>query len=335
MDLQPHFSITANGNEIAESLRERIVEVVVTERTGLLSDTCYIKFDNLGKAPIQLPKQGDKVEIAVGYKQGSEDGNAPLKPLGFFEIGEFNLNGPLRSLELFGNKVLWHKGFKTPKQRSWPETPEPPQKLKDLIGKIAGEYGLEAKVAPEFESTTLAQIEQSESDMQLLSKLADQFDAVMKITNDKLVFMPKGTGKSLSGKDLDKIELDNSELLNWCLNRSFYKQVGEVSAYYHDLNTAERVEVKSGSGVPALVLPYLFADEASALAATKSKSVSLTRSFNTLKLTVIGHSGISAGHAISVANTDTEADGDWYVSAVTHCIDQQGFRSHLVCESLS
>ncbi|CAH9055147.1 hypothetical protein PSECIP111951_01182 [Pseudoalteromonas holothuriae] len=335
MDIQPQFSIKTNGKEVAKRLIDRVVNVTVRMKTGLMSDSCYVRFDNLEAAPIQQPKPTDLVEIAMGYKEGNEDKSATLTPLGKFEVGEFNLTGPVRSLELFGNKLLWHTALKAPKHRSWPEDPKQPKKLGELVSDIAGEYGLEAKVGDAFKNIELPHIEQSESDAQLLSMLAEQFDAIVKIAHDKLIFMARGTGRSLSGKELKEVEIKNSQILSWRYGKDAYRQVGDVTAFYYDLDKAARTPVKEGSGSPSIVLAYVYADEASAKRAAKAKHNRLKRASTRINLSIIGDANIVAGAVVKIVNTKSDADGKWFVDGVEHCINKQGFRSHLVCEQLT
>lgn len=335
MGLQPQYSIKANGKEVAERLRDRLVEVRVSLKTGLQSDTCYVRFDNLGTAPIQEPKATDIVEIAMGYKNGAADKSAKLSPLGAFEVGEYSVSGPVRSLELFGNKMLWHTGLKTPKQKSWPDDPSTPQKLGDLVSDIAAEHGLDPKVGPDFTSIELPHIEQSESDLQLLTKLAEQYDAVLKIAQDKLVFMARGTGKSLSGKPLKEVEIDVGQLLSWHYMQDAYRKVGEVKAYFYDQNEAKRKQVKAGKGAPATILPYVYADEAYATQAATAKHNRLNRSAKSMRAKVIGDPAIGAGAVVKIVNTQTTVDGKWYVSEVEHCINGEGFASYLLCEQIA
>ncbi|WP_440055507.1 phage late control D family protein [Pseudoalteromonas sp. T1lg65] len=336
MNLQPNFSIKANGNEVADTLKNRVVEVSVTTRTGLLSDTCAVRFENLEKLPIATPGKAASLEIAMGYKEGVQDSQSPLEPLGIFEVGAYELSGPRRALSLFGNKTLWHTALKAPKQRSWPKDgSDEPLLLSDVIATIAGEYGLEPKVGPAFSGIELSHIEQSESDMQLLTRLSEQFDAVMKIANDKLIFMAKGTGLSLSGQALPKVKLGKADIHLWQLSANQNRSVDEVEAYYYDLQLAERKPLSVGGGAIKTTLPYVYATEAQATNAAKAKLQRLQRCYKQLQLEIVGAPKLVAGGVVTIAEVDDELDGDWFVSEVKHVINPLGFRSILQCEALT
>ncbi|PCK33101.1 phage late control D family protein [Pseudoalteromonas piscicida] len=336
MDLQPHYSIKANGNEVSKTLKNRLVEVSVTTRTGLASDTCYVRFDNLADAPIALPAPDDKLEIAMGYKEGTKDQSAPSTKLGLFEVGAYELTGPNRSLTLFGNKVLWDKDFKALKVRSWPpEGKDEPLKLDKLIKEIAGEYGLQAKIGEAFSGLEIPHIEQSESDMQLLSKLAVQFDAIMKIVDDKLIFMAKGTGKSLTGKALPSAALGKAQITAWRLNADHNKLIKAVNAYFYDKTLAQKTQVSVGGGSPQTTLSYVYYDEAQAKAAAKSMLQRLGRAHHELHLSVVGDPALVAGGVVTLEEVDENLNGDWFITEVKHIINHAGFKSHLICEALN
>ncbi|WP_081310637.1 phage late control D family protein [Pseudoalteromonas luteoviolacea] len=335
MELQAHYSVKANGKEVAAQLRDRIAEVRVTLRTGLLSDTCYVKFDNLGNLPITAPKGAEDLEIGMGYKQGTGDNSAPIVEMGKYSVGEYQLIGPVRALELHGNKVIWDQELKTLKFKSWPSSDDAPLMLADVISEIAGQYGLSPCIADSYQQIQLPQIEQSESDMQLLSKLAEQFDAFMKIVNDKLIFMNKGTGRSLSGQALPEVALGPKWLTNWILNAQHYKSVGEVKAKFYDFDIAELKTVNAGSKSPSHVLPYVFANEAIAQAAADSKLNQLKRSHKSVQLHTFGKPDIVAGGVVEIEDVADEINGRWYVNEVEHVINGQGFYSYVSCEALA
>ncbi|USD29496.1 phage tail protein [Pseudoalteromonas sp. SCSIO 43201] len=335
MNLQPHYSIKANGSEVANTLKNRLVEVSVTTRTGLASDTCYVRFDNLAEAPIALPSPSDKLEIAMGYKEGTKDQSAPSTKLGIFEVGAYELTGPNRSLTLFGNKVLWDKDFKALKVRSWPKNgKDEPVLLDKLIKEIAAEYGLQAKIGDSFQGLEIPHIEQSESDMQLLSKLAVQFDAIMKIADDKLIFMAKGTGKSLSGKALPSATIGKKQLTAWKLNANHHKLIKSVDAYFYDQALAQKKQVSAGSGTPKTALTYVHHTQAQAQAAADAMLSRLARAHRVVALSVVGDPALVAGGVITIKEVDDSLDGDWFISEVKHVINHAGFASHLTCEAL-
>ncbi|WP_125781849.1 phage late control D family protein [Pseudoalteromonas rubra] len=333
MNQQPYFSIKANGNEVTKRLKDRIVEVSVTQRTGLLSDVCKVRFDNLEELPIQLPEPGNVLEIAMGYKDGTPDTHAALTPVGKFDVGAYELTGPARALTLYGNSIMWDADFKSPRFRSWPpQGDETPVTLGDLVAQIASEYGLQSGVSEVLSSITLPHLEQSESDMQLLTRLALRYDAVMKVAAGKLLFVAKGSGQSLSGQTVTSATLGNHQIIHWSKVSNHYHLVGTVQSYYHDAKQAQRMSVQAGSGTPVIKLPYLYSDAASAQAAASSQLTRLKRAHGAVQLTVPGNPEIVAGALISVDNSVDHLQGDWFITEVTHQLTSTGYTSLITAE---
>src|ERR1700754_1190564 len=81
-----------------------------------------------------------------------------------------------------------------------------------LVRNIAASSGLTAAVSSTFDNIKIPHIDQTnESDMNLLTRLARNYGAVMKPTSGHLVFAKKGAGTSVTGKPLGKITIDRSE----------------------------------------------------------------------------------------------------------------------------
>ena len=332
---QPFYSVKTSGNEIAKKLRDRLVEVSVTQRCGLVSDTCHVKFDNLPSAQIKLPKETDTIEIAMGYKSGTEDADAKLIGLGKYVVGEFQVKGPIRSLDIYGNKLNWHEGFKSPKAFTWESSNENPLLLRDLVNAIADKNSLNAAVDESLGQTVLPHIEQSESDMQLLTRLANQYDAFMKVIEAKLLFIPKGTGKTLSGKSAKASIISPSQIVDWRFKQHNSQIIRTVEARYYDFELAEQNTFKQGSGEPSYQLPYIYSDEFNAEQAARGKLQQFKRTHQVLSLVVWGDANIKAGTVIKFEGDKPPVNGSWFVETVTHTINGLGFISHVTCESLN
>jgi phage protein D len=332
---QPFYSIKTSGNEIAKKLRDRLVEVSVTQRCGLVSDICHVKFDNLPSAQIKLPKETDTIEIAMGYKSGTEDTDTELVGLGKYTVGEFHVRGPIRALDIYGNKLNWHEGFKSPKAVTWESTDETPLFLSDLVRAIASNHGFDAAVAQEYNQVVLPHIEQSESDMQLLSRLAIQHDAFMKVIEEKLLFMPKGTGKTLSGKSTKAAVITSSQLVDWRFKQQHSQLIKSVKAKYYDFEQATQEVEEQGNGDPSYQLPYIFADKASAQAAAKGKLQQFKRTQQVMCISIWGNPNIKAGSVLKIEDESSPTNGSWFVDTVQHVINGSGFLSFVTCESLN
>ncbi len=331
----PKFVLSANGKDIGKKLMDRIVSVQVSQKTGLVSDSCIIVLDDHRQSPIQLPGNDDSIGISLGYGQEKEDDNSQLIDFGTFEVAEFSLSGTRDTMTIFGDKSIWKKGIQIPVKFSWQSTQEQPLLLQSLIDTVAGKYGLQAKLSSQLSDITLPAIEQSESDMQLLTRLASYFDAIVKIVEGFLIFMPRGTGKTASNKLLPEITIRREQLLSWSSLSTQYPGYKSCRAWYYDFIEAKKKMVEIGSGDPCFDLNFSYANEETAQLAAQSRLNHARRMAKAIDLKFIGEPNVMAGGIIKLEGVRDGINGRWFVSQVDHLINDKGFVSKARCELIT
>ena len=99
-------------------------------------------------------------------------------------------------------------GIRAPKTRSWRDVT-----LEDIVKKIAGEHGLKPRVSDSLKSVFYKYLAQTaESDLNLISRLAKDLDAVAKAAGGYLIVAKRGDGKAADGSDLPVITLTRSQM---------------------------------------------------------------------------------------------------------------------------
>ncbi|MCJ8268186.1 MAG: hypothetical protein MJK04_02180 [Psychrosphaera sp.] len=330
MNTKPDFSITANSSDVTRSLTDRVASLEIIQHSGLISDHCILTLDDHRKSRIQAPKPGDTLRIALGYQ-----GDDPLVDHGEYEVAEHSFSGSRDTLTIYANKLMGSARLKSPVQRSWPSSEEKPLLLKTLLADIASNHGLEAKINAQLGEIKLAGVEQSESDLQLMTRLASLYDATARIVEKYLIFMPRGSGLSRSGSKLATVKLDYQQLISWNLLSSQYPAYKSCKASYHDTINAQRKVVTAGSGSPCFELHYPLADEVTAQWAAKSRLNDFKRTTNTLSVTSIGEPNLMAGGVTELSNVRDGIDGQWCLTRVHHRIDASGYISTFDCEQMT
>lgn len=95
------------------------------------------------------------------------------------------------------------KGLKTKRERGWSNTT-----LGDVSGDIALGNGLTANIAGALDGLPILQLDQAnESDANLISRVGEEFDAVVTVKDGCLLCLPAGGGKTASGAELPHITL--------------------------------------------------------------------------------------------------------------------------------
>ena len=245
----PSYQIKIDQKELAPDITGRIQSITVSDEEGMESDSISIDFED-SDGNLALPKRGVRVEVAMGYV-------GKISPVGAFIVDEVELE--TGRLSVSGKGFDTDKSLKTMKTRSFKA-----KKLADVIKKISEENGLQAKVAPDFSATVFAKelVQQNESDLNLLTRLAKSHNAVFKIQGSTLLFALKNSGKTGSGQDLPEVEINVSSEISWNVIFSGRSEYRKVIAKVYDIDTGESIEVVAGEpkGFPVLVLPGQYTD---------------------------------------------------------------------------
>jgi len=267
--------------------------------------------------PVQLPPTGAELQLSIGY-------DGIYQPMGLFVCDEVELSGWPGEMTIRARAAVYDKSkggksdLQTQKTRSWPAG----TKLADMVKKIAGEHGLEAKVAQSLQSITLPHIDQAdESNINLLIRVAKKYDAIVKPAAGKLVVAKRGESKSVSGETLPPAVILGPNCTNYRMTISKRETAGMVVAYWHAVKSAKRKEVKVGKGEPVRRLRNNYPTEEMALAAARAELQRRERGQQTLALSVIGDPTIAAEAKLTVIGIRPDVDGEWLITRVTHKID--------------
>ena len=322
--MQPTFKVQVqNGSDITQLIADRLVEIQITDRAGVKSDTVSIEIDDRDQR-LQVPKTGAKLEVWLGYIGGA------LVKIGTYAVDEVEMSGPLRTMTIRGNAADMNGGIKSPKERSWHGVT-----FGDLAQKIGKENELKVSISQKLANIKLEHIDQTESDMQLLSRLCAENSATMKVSDGRLVIAEHASGKSNSGKDLPKLKLDGSACGSWSASISKRNKYGSVIAYWQDVGIAKRENVVAGEGKPSLTLKHSYKSEDEAQRAAESKLNALRRGGGTVSIRgMVGDPTYSAECEASLSGFREGVDGDgWIVNQVTHSLTNSGYTCSLELEA--
>ncbi|WP_035216179.1 phage late control D family protein [Desulfobulbus elongatus] len=320
--MTPDFRVTADSKNITEAIRSRLLELRVRDEAGLDSDTCEIRLDD--RAPhIALPRTGAKLEVHLGYRQTG------LVAMGKWTVDEAGVSGPPATLNLRARAADLLAAIKSPRERSWPDGTT----LGALVTTIAGAHDLVPAVSATLAGIVLPHIDQTESDLNLLTRLARDHDAVAKAAGGRLLFCPRGEAKSAGGTPLARIELTWTDLGTY---EAVYTERGKYSAviaHWQDVQGGERIPVKAGAGEPELTLRRTYPDEATAWAAAKSRLSALERGAATLRLSCRGNVRLMAEARLVISDVRPGVDGEWSVVRVEHVYNGQGYHCEVEAET--
>ncbi len=193
------------------------------------SDKAEILLDNRDSV-LEIPATGANLEISIGYE------DKELNLMGSYIVDTVKLMSPPLKMRVTAKatntkiKNLNSK-IRSPKSKSWHE-----HTLFSIVSAIAKAHEFEAIIDNQLNEIYIKHIDQTdESDISFLSRLAKDHDSFIKFIDDKLIFIKKGTGTSISGVELPEAEIFESEITNWKLSVSERGKFGRVRAKWHNL----------------------------------------------------------------------------------------------------
>lgn len=318
----PRAVVLVNGSR-AVSFMGGIGSITVSDSTGFESDTVSIVLP-LRDANLGLLIAGGEMEVIMGYFPFQ------MQSMGKFVIDEISASGPPDIITITGRAAPFSgtsegkKSMAEQKSRDWPEGAT----IEDIASTIAGDHGLEPKIADDVKSIVPGQISQvDESDLNFLVKIAIEHDLTVKPAAGTLVVSKRGKGESVTGKPLPPVFVKPSMISTW--RGSIYTRdpAGTVIATYRDLEKAEDVEVSEGDGEPIQRLKQSFPNEASAKAAAKTARDKSKRRAGKLEITMPGNPNIMAECPVFTWGLPGISFGNWIAEQVTHTISEQGYQT--------
>lgn len=339
--MQPLFRIYAGSQEITVAIRDRLIELVVTDEAGIQSDELKLTLDDRRRedgAIAELPRIGTVLTVSLGYAETT------LVAMGRFIVDEVEIRSPPATLTVSAKAADMVGPFRSPKTRSWDETT-----LGQLVEAIASEHRYEAKIDPELGAIEIPHLDQTEeSDMALLTRLATKHDAVAKPVAGFLVLAKQGAIKTITGQVMPTVRLSASDLAEWRYRHSARKPGGSGStsdhdtqkppttatggtrAYWWDFERGERREFTTGQP-PFEEIRYVHATEAEAKAAAATRKNTGERGQGELSFSLSGDPRLAAEGRLSIT-LRPGIPTDWRIKRVEHRLGAQGYTTQVECE---
>lgn len=233
----PKFSVVVitqdkQKNDITQTVADRLMSMTIEDNRGFEADMLDLQLsDHDGK--LALPPRNATIHVAIGW-QGEQ-----LIDKGKYLVDEIQFSGAPDTLTLRARSADLKGGLSEQKERSFHGI-----KLGALIEQIAKENKLESLCAKEYANQTIAHIDQTnESDINLLTRLAEDYGAMATVKNGTLLFMPLGQAKTASGKPLPTMEITKSKGDSYAFSLAESDNYKAVRAYWHNTDTGKRGEI--------------------------------------------------------------------------------------------
>ena len=327
----PVYEITADSARITEAIRSRFKSLSVTDAAGYESDQLTLVLedtpDPMTGQLIELPTKGVMLEVALGYQQNDK---ASVIPAGRWIVDEVEPSGGVGGdiITITANGAKFTRNLKEKKTRAWKNIDLP-----GILETIGSEHQLTVKVQEQFKKVVFDQLDQTgESDINFITRLAKDHDALGKVIGDILIFNPRNCGKNSSGQNLPTVSLGApGNISTWRLNQPTRTKYGSVAAKWYNVTNSQYFTEKAGEGEPVLNIEKIHANQAQAKAAAQSKFKSSKRSDATLNLSGSVPFGtlLLAEFNLNVFGIRREANGQWRINRSQLIMTTSGFNYSL------
>jgi uncharacterized protein len=301
----------APGTNISALIRDRLVSLTVTDEAGVSADRLELELDDRD-GRLEMPARGLVLTVQLGMSTES------LMPVGRFAVDHVRLSGPVRRMIVEAHAADLGASIRAPRTRALQGVT-----LGALVATIAGEHGLTPACSPDLAGHSWPQVVQNgESDINLLTRLARGLDATAKATDGVLVVAKRGAGTNAAGQALPVTALAAQDLTEWEWRRTERDSYGAVTARWRDVRGGRTESLTLGSGKPERTLRRIHGTEAEARRAAQA-ALDEARRGESLELTLAGFgAGCFAGARIRVTGLRGEADGTWHLKRVEHRLDR-------------
>lgn len=321
----PSYRITVDGKDITPTIDPRLIRLSLTDNRDGEADSLEITLsDHDGK--LAMPPTKALITLALGF-----DGH--LIDKGSYTVDEVSHSGPPDTLTIRARSADFANALPGAKSRSWRD-----KTLGAIIGEIAGEHGLTPVISESLKNIRRGSLHQTaESDMSLITRLGELYDATATVKQGKLIFTKKSRGVTANGTPLPTIQVTRNQTDNHHYSLAERNAYGGVKAKWNNVRGGKVAYVVAGNGENAYELKPTYTNEADALAAANSEWDRLQRGVATLELSLaIGNPEIIAESPVKcVGWKDVIDEKKWVAVAVIHSLDDSGLMTQFNCEAIN
>ncbi len=321
---QPLCKLVVDGQDITNAIEKRLDSIRLTDNRGMEADTLDINLSDHDGA-LAIPPRGAKIELWLGWTTNG------LIYKGSYTVDETEHSGAPDVLSIRARSADLRETLKTKREQTWKDVT-----LREILSTIALRSQLDLKIAPSLSGQTIAHLDQAnESDANIITRLAEQFDAVIGVKAGCLICGVTGAGKTSSGLSLPHITLTREDGDGHRFLQADRNSYSGVKTYYYEANSAVKKEAIAGGGDNLKELRHTYADQQSALRAARSELSRLLRGTATLSYQLAhGRPDLIPELTYSLIGVKDEIDAiTWLGSKVTHAYSSSGYTTSLELEN--
>lgn len=341
---KPIYKIVVNGTDISASLKGRLSSLTLVDKRGFEADTLDLTLsDHDGK--LAMPPRAAKIQVWLGWAHSG------LVYKGEFESGCPEHSGAPDTITINAISSEFAGGFTTKKERSFDK-----KTIGDIVQTIAKEHGWEVVIDKDLAAINPGHIDQQqESDANLLTRIAKDYDAICSVKAGRLLFFKAGNATTASGQAIPPMVItryhgengERGDQHRFCFTSN--DEYTGVEATWHNPSTGKRHRATAKGKKPSkrsgkkekvsvgakatqdddkiFKIRYTYPTKAAAEHAAASKWMQLQRGIATFSLS------LARGIPTLYPETPMVARGykdiidaqSWLTTQVTHSLSDSGY----------
>jgi phage late control protein D protein (GPD) len=320
--MTPIYQLILEGRPL--ELRGRLISLSLIDKNGMEVDELTVEIDD-SDGMVELPSKGKKLTAVFGFA-GREQNR------GTYIVDEIGHHGPPDVITIRARSADFRKTLLEEREKSYHKTT-----VGAVIAEIAARHGLTPAVSAELAGIAVEHLDQTnESDAHLVTRLAQEHDAVGTVKDGRLLFTVRAAGKTSSGQDLPTVTIHRSEGDSHDFTDADRDdRVTGVVAYWHDKKSAKRKKAEVGADGYRRHLKQTYNSEKEAKAAEAEMKRIKTRA-RTLSLNLaFGRAELFAEQPLKVEGFKPQIDAvRWFIKEITHTLGDNGYTVQISCAEM-
>ncbi|MDQ8022199.1 MAG: phage late control D family protein [Moraxellaceae bacterium] len=336
---RPIYRITLDGRDITPAFEPRLESLTLTDNRGFEADQLDLVLDD-SDGKLAIPARGVTIAVQLGW---AETG---LIDKGTYVVDEVEHSGAPDKLSIRARSADLRAGLTTRKERSWHG-----KTLGDMVRSVAQQNKLKPVIAADLAKLVIAHVDQTgESDANLLTRVARDFDAIATVKTGCLLCSPIGKATTASGQPLERVTITRQSGDNHRFSVAERDTYTSVRANYQDTQSAQTGHVlidaeameRDGktstdpSAESVKVLRHVYASKANADRAARAEWRRLQRGAATFSITLAhGRPELFPDLPATVEGFKNEIDAaTWLISRASHHLGDGGLTTSVELELL-
>ena len=320
----PIYRLEVDGNDISPLVVDRLISLNIKDNRGLVVDSVDIELDD-SDGQLEIPPEGAIIQVWIGWS------NTGLVDKGKYKVESVTHRGApdVLSISAFSNDVS--EGLKQKRERSFSN-----KTIQVIFETVGAEYALKTIVHDTLASRVISYIAQNESDANLITRIADEHDAIATVKNGHLILLPRGASQTASGLPLPTVQIFRSDGdgHNYTTGTGTDRITG-VKAYYYDSSKSKKLYVVIGDNEDNLKeIRYVHRDKKTAELAAQAEFNRCKRTSQKLSYTfAFGQPELIPEQEFVFTGLKPQIDDIvWLGTNVTHNLTDSGFTTSVELE---